>query len=775
MFHCQTIAIKSLVLKLLYSATMGQVVSKLQQKQQTQELPTEGLVMKTVDCDWMKLTNQTAHRTNEYETSALVFRRGQSFKVKVAFQRTFNEAGDEVYLEFAIGANAQLVNDTKVRIKMGQVLDPQKWSMVLADSDETSITVEVSIPPNAIVGKYKTVVEFVSKLENGEIKRSRDKEPDVVIIFNPWCKDDSVYLDDEAQREEYVLNDTGNIYRGSTWRISPKRWNFGQFEENILDAALRIIDSDSRTSSKSGKWLQKRRDPIWIVRAASAQVNDGVLVGNWSGDYEGGASPLTWNGSVKILQQYYNTKREVKFGQCWVFSGVMTTILRALGIPTRSVTNFASAHDTEGSMTIDKYINKEGEEVDLGGDSVWNFHVWNESWMTRPDLPKGYEGWQVIDATPQEISLGLYQTGPAPLTAIKKGEVYLGYETPFVFAEVNSDRVTWVVEKDDGNAEITSVGRRYTQNVGKFISTKKVGEDDREDITDQYKFKEGSPEERAAFKLAYGFGSQPDYQRGFLALQDEETADGVDFEFTTDPVDANLFNGDEFTVKVTMKNKGSEKRTVNVTSTLHSTLYTGVPKAFVKRAKFDEIVMEPNASVTKEIKVAYNEYSSKLVDQNAMRIMSVATVKETGKMFSEDYEFRLENKPDSVKIVTEKEMQVGKKSNVTVEFTNFLPVKLTHVTISLEGPGLSSPVTHKIAGQVPPGEKVESTFVITPKRAGVSRSIIADVDTRQIQDLKSYEFIRVKAAPEPEAAAAPRTTEAEVKPTAAATEEGKDK
>ncbi|KAJ8260357.1 hypothetical protein GJAV_G00181200 [Gymnothorax javanicus] len=89
--------------------------------------------------------------------------------------------------------------------------------------------------------------------------------------------------------------------------------------------------------------------------------DDGVLLGNWSGCYGGGASPCSWNGSEDILRQWKESgHHQVKYGQCWVFAGVMTTVLRCLGIPCRPVTNFRSAHDTHGNLLIDQYYSDHG-------------------------------------------------------------------------------------------------------------------------------------------------------------------------------------------------------------------------------------------------------------------------------------------------------------------------------------------------------------------------------------------------------------------------------
>ncbi|XP_046549200.1 protein-glutamine gamma-glutamyltransferase 2-like [Haliotis rubra] len=88
--------------------------------------------------------------------------------------------------------------------------------------------------------------------------------------------------------------------------------------------------------------------------------------------------------------------------------------------------------------------------------------------MSRPDLGKQFDGWQAIDATPQEESEGAFCCGPAPLKAIKEGLIYIGHDTPFVFAEVNADLVTW--EEDSVTRKLKQV-KRIRNIIGKNIST----------------------------------------------------------------------------------------------------------------------------------------------------------------------------------------------------------------------------------------------------------------------------------------------------------------
>jgi len=68
--------------------------------------------------------------------------------------------------------------------------------------------------------------------------------------------------------------------------------------------------------------------------------------------------------------------------------------------------------------------------------------------MRRPDLSdesdiKSYAGWQVIDATPQEKSDEMFRCGPAAVQAVRRGEIKRPFDGPFVFSEVNADKVYW--------------------------------------------------------------------------------------------------------------------------------------------------------------------------------------------------------------------------------------------------------------------------------------------------------------------------------------------
>lgn len=86
------------------------------------------------------------------------------------------------------------------------------------------------------------------------------------------------------------------------------------------------------------------------------------------------------------------------------------------------------------------------------------------------------------------ISTGVFTCGPASVKAVRQGEIFYGYDTKFIFAEVNGDRVHWTVDQE-GNMVPIGIEEKI---MGKYISTKAVSTISREDLTNTYKFSEGT-------------------------------------------------------------------------------------------------------------------------------------------------------------------------------------------------------------------------------------------------------------------------------------------
>ena len=73
-------------------------------------------------------------------------------------------------------------------------------------------------------------------------------------------------MENEAEREEYVNNDTGKIFVGAHKRYKGRHWVFGQHDNTVLPAVQLILEM-------SGLSHAERGSPAKVVRALTGTVS----------------------------------------------------------------------------------------------------------------------------------------------------------------------------------------------------------------------------------------------------------------------------------------------------------------------------------------------------------------------------------------------------------------------------------------------------------------------------------------------------------------------
>jgi hypothetical protein len=162
---------------------------------------------------------------------------------------------------------------TQVRLLIDDVSNNHGWSakrIKNVGNEKTGqlnrVSLQVTSPCDAIIGRYSfsgasriirsrstfvllsLLLEVRSLARNYTLWLSLNNsnlflfEVDLYFLFNPWHKDDRCAMLSSDQVTEYVLNEHGQIYLGSSDKSQTMSWWYGQFERCVLLSAFALLD-----------------------------------------------------------------------------------------------------------------------------------------------------------------------------------------------------------------------------------------------------------------------------------------------------------------------------------------------------------------------------------------------------------------------------------------------------------------------------------------------------------------------------------------------------
>ncbi|KAM5235428.1 protein 4.2 [Ctenodactylus gundi] len=681
-----------------------------------------GQALAIKSCDFQAARNNEEHHTTAISSRRLIVRRGQAFTIVLHFSAPGPvSALKSAALIAQTGEQPSESNRTLVTFPISTLGDGA-WRAVVEERDALAWTISVSSPPDAVIGHYSLLLQV-----SGRKPRLLGQ---FTLLFNPWSKGDTVFLQNEAQRQEYLLNQNGLIFLGTAGCIQEEPWDFGQFESDVVDLSLDLLSVDKRVQ----EWSQPAHVARVLGTLLHAVKKERVLPAPPTQAIQEASPSLDKRrGSAPVLRQWLTGRgRPVYEGQAWVFAAVACTVLRSLGIPARVATTFASAQGTGGDLQVDEYYSEEGLQSGEGPRGrIWIFQTSTECWMSRPDLPRGYDGWQVLCPRDPHGDGVLRPCDLVPVRAIKEGDLELSPAVPDLFASMNASCVVWKF-CEDGRLELTYSNTKY---VGDSISTKVVDSDRCEDITQNYKYPAGSLEEKEVLERVRKMRSK---EAGSIHLPSSEPRDPV-YLFLEAPGSLPM-HGDAQLV-VTLANLSDQERMVQLVIGAQAVYYNGVLAADLWRETLSFRVS--NDTVKRlPIVLSFSSFERSPPENSILRVTALASHSASSLSCFAQEDVAIE-RPRLVIEMPEK-AKLFQPLTASISIRNSLDSPMEDCEVSIFGRGLIHRERRYRLSPVRPGNTLRTSFQFTPTQLGLHR-LTVELDCNLFQNLTSHRSVTVVA------------------------------
>ncbi|XP_049754115.1 protein 4.2 isoform X2 [Elephas maximus indicus] len=680
--------------------------------------------------------NNEEHHTEAISSRHLIVRRGQPFTITLhshAPVREFLPALKKVALIAQTGEKPSTADKTQATFSISSQGNRKWWSANVEERDDQSCNISVTTPADAIIGHYSLLLQLPCWRQQplGQF----------TLLFNPWCREDAVFLENEAQRKEYLLNQDGLIYLGAANYIQTEPWDFGQ----LHDLKKKHVLPTPQTEEVA--FHTKRR------------------------------------GSVPILRQWLTGQgRPVYEGQAWVLAAVACTVLRCLGIPARVITMFSSAQGTDRKLSVHECYNEEGFQIAEGQKgSIWIFQTLTECWVAKPDLSqpdlfRSYGGWQILHPGPPERDGVLEACDLVPVRAVKEGKLSLTPAVEELFAAVNAKCVVWKC-CDDGTRKKTHSNTKY---VGDNISTKGVGSDRCEDITQNYKYPEGSLQQKEVLKTAKkertkkrkaekerakkekaqkkGAKKERTQKKAETETVEEESApkekaekeraqkEKMEHE-TVDPLYLFLeaprslpLRGDA-QFSVTLFNPSNQEKEVQLTIGVQAVSYQGV---LIDKLWRKKLPLTLSANLVEKItsSLSFSNFERNPPENSFLRLTAMATYPKSSISCFAQEDIAICRPHLSIEMPKTAEQYQPLTASVSIP--NSLDAPMRDCVISVFGRGLIYRERAYRFNPVQPGRTLRAQFQFTPTHVGLWR-LTVEMDCDMFQNLTNYKNVTVVA------------------------------